>query len=75
MLIKDIKEKHPEIYKRAKECSRKTYKFTSKERTKYIGSAFYFNETLEGQSIWEKVNTKNFQPFYDYHNIPNPDKK
>lgn len=70
MKIKELKNRHPIIYNRVLELKDKDV--TDEDN---LASSFSFDDTKERFNIWDKVNSGNFQPFYDFHNKPNPDLK
>ena len=69
----ELKDTHPEVYKRAYECY--TQHLEDPTTTK-LACLFVFEETKEGHFVWgELFYNGNFQPFYDFHGINNPELK
>jgi hypothetical protein len=75
MKIKDLKQKHPLIYKRALECQVEQGNVANDgeeiDLSKDSGN-FSWNQTKEGLNVWAAVNNGNFQPFYDFHESHKP---
>ena len=72
----ELKDTHPEVYKRAYECHVKhwgdptTQNYANK---KLLSELFVFEETIEGWCVWDELFFDgNYQPFYDFHGIKNP---
>lgn len=72
MIIKELKDKHPEIYKRALECMVEQSKKPDEEADIEEFTTFVWGRTKEGLSIWTDVNNGYFAPFYVFHKIPIP---
>ena len=70
MKIKDLKQEHPLIYKRALECQVEQGNVANDELILNLDKTagnFLFDDTKEGHYIWSLVNNGNYQPFYDFH--------
>lgn len=69
MNIIDLKDKHPLIYKRALECCDE-----GDDEHSDLDIAFLWYDTKEGYNIWAEIyHNSNFQPFYDFHELENPE--
>ena len=73
----ELKYTHPEVYKRAFEYHMEyledptTKNYANKKQLNYL---FVFEYTKEGHLVWvELFYNGNFQPFYDFHGIKNPE--
>ncbi len=70
MKIKDLKQEHPLIYKRALECQVEQGNEANDELELHfstVSGGFIWYKTKEGQNIWESVDKRNFQLFYYFH--------
>jgi len=75
MKIKDLKQEHPLIYKRALECQVEQGNKPNDEleiNLDEISGNFKWGRTLENWSVWSAVKNGNYQPFYDFHKPKEP---
>ena len=72
MKIIELKDKHPLIYKRILEINKEQYNHLDIDN-KIIFTAIHWRKTDEGYDIWDCADDFNYQPFYDFHKLQNPE--